>query len=200
MKYGMSINAMSIVQPGRRCLSHAAGNLKTSTDARGMTTTYSYDALNRLTGIVYGDNVNGVIYQYDSTANGTKGIGRLTRIVDGAALPDYSYDVWGRLTRSVFRDGPRNGNWGGGKWSDGVPPSGRQAPNSLGLPLDSADACYMKHDLCYDSKLPKKACDARQVNELTELPDDPRKWLLPPRAGTDQESRSYRDGAISIFK
>ena len=52
MKYAMSINAMSIAQARRRCLSYAAGNLKTSTDARGMTTTYNYDALNRLTGTV----------------------------------------------------------------------------------------------------------------------------------------------------
>ena len=99
----MSINAMSIVQPGRRWLSYAAGNLKTSTDARGMTTTYSYDALNRLTGIVYGDNVNGVIYQYDNTVNGNKGIGRVTRMVDGAALTDYSYGFGFEHSSGLFR-------------------------------------------------------------------------------------------------
>ena len=38
-------------------------------------------------------------YQYDNTANSNKGIGRLTRIVDGAALTDYTYDLQGRLTQ-----------------------------------------------------------------------------------------------------
>ena len=34
-----------------------------------------------------------MIYQYDNTANSNKGIGHLTRIVDGAALTDYTYDL-----------------------------------------------------------------------------------------------------------
>ena len=34
-----------------------------------------------------------MIYQYDNTANSNKGIGRLTRIVDGTALTDYTYDL-----------------------------------------------------------------------------------------------------------
>jgi YD repeat-containing protein len=49
-------NAKQTVSPDTGSTSNtydAAGNLKTATDARGKVSTYSYDALNRLTGITF---------------------------------------------------------------------------------------------------------------------------------------------------
>lgn len=43
----------------------AAGNRKTATDARGITATYQYDALNRLTGIAYSYPNLSVGYSHD---------------------------------------------------------------------------------------------------------------------------------------
>ena len=56
------------------------------------------------------------------------------------------------------------------------------------------------HDLCYDSKTSKKTCDANLVKDLSDLPDNPSNWPFPPGAGTELESREYRNNAISIFR
>ena len=92
-------------------------------------------------------------------------------------------------------DGPRNGNWGGGKWSGGV--SGGGTGNAP--PLDSGDACYMRHDQCYDSGASMKSCDAKLINELKSLPADPKAWPTPPARGTEGDSDQFRRGAIIIF-
>lgn len=84
----------------------AAGNLKTRTDAKGRTATYSYDALNRVTRVAYtaaGATELASDYQYDQ---GVNGIGRLTRLTDsegGSPLADasYSYDALGRLASVI---------------------------------------------------------------------------------------------------
>ena len=102
--------------------------------------------------------------------------------------------------RSIFSGGPRNGNWGGGNWSGGTSPGGTQIPSGMGMPMDSADACYMRHDLCYDSGQRKKSCDQTLVNELRSLPADPRTWPLPPRAATEQDTLDYLKNAIRVFK
>jgi YD repeat-containing protein len=55
----------------------ANGNLGSKTDARGVTTSYSYDALNRLLSKTYSNAPAGTLsscYQYDTAANG---VGRL---------------------------------------------------------------------------------------------------------------------------
>jgi len=73
-------------------------------------------------------------------------------------------------------------------------------------PTDSADKCYMEHDQCYDAcgDFPdpecKAACDADLVRDLEQLPDDPRKWPIPPRSGTEIDSRVFRRGAIMLFR
>ena len=69
-----------------------AGNLRQSTDARGKTVVYSYDALNRVTSAAWPDQT--VSYTYDQ---GTHGIGRLTRITDATGQTDYTYDAAGRV-------------------------------------------------------------------------------------------------------
>jgi len=54
----------------------ANGNLVAKTDSRGVTTSYSYDALNRLLSKSYSDGSPSSCFQYDSGA--TNGIGRVT--------------------------------------------------------------------------------------------------------------------------
>jgi RHS repeat-associated protein len=66
----------------------------TATDGRGNTTTYSYDAVGRLTGTSFSDGTPAVAYTYN--ANGQV----LTR-VDGSGTTTYGYDQMGRLTSRV---------------------------------------------------------------------------------------------------
>ena len=97
--------------------------------------------------------------------------------------------------RTIF-DGPRNGNWGGGRWSGG------KSGDSTGSapPTDSGDACYMRHDLCYDTGTPKAICDARLVDELRGLPFNPRYWPMPPSPGTESDTIRFLNGAVILFK
>lgn len=80
----------------------AAGNVLTSTDGRGKTTTYDYDPLNRRTSETYADGAR-VVWQYDQ---GPNAIGRLTGITEstGATVTgstSYSYNVIGQLIGKV---------------------------------------------------------------------------------------------------
>ncbi|WP_404932237.1 RHS repeat protein [Massilia atriviolacea] len=78
-----------------------AGNLKTSTDGRGKTSTYSYDALNRLTRIDYTGTIS-TTFEYDGGATPVpNAIGRLTRMTDESGSTSYGYDGFGRLTTKV---------------------------------------------------------------------------------------------------
>ena len=79
----------------------AADNLITSTDARGIVTSYSYDALNRMVGISYPNSEENIALTYDSTANGNKGIGRLTGYEDQSGSTALAYDAKGQLTSEV---------------------------------------------------------------------------------------------------
>jgi len=71
------------------------------TDARSITTTYSYDALNRLTGKNYSDTTPTVSYHYDqSSYNGltiSNGLGKLTGMNDGAGAVAWSYAAAGHI-------------------------------------------------------------------------------------------------------
>ncbi|WP_180996772.1 RHS repeat domain-containing protein, partial [Xanthomonas citri] len=84
----------------------SAGNRATQTDARGNTTAYSYDALNRPTKVTYPTTSLNVTYTYDATqtacASGeTFSIGRLTKMQDGGAITQYCYNRFGDLVRKV---------------------------------------------------------------------------------------------------
>lgn len=71
------------------------------TDARGITTTYTYDALNRMTGKSYSNGDPSVSYFYDQTSyNGltiSNGKGRRTGMSDGSGQTAWSYDAMGRV-------------------------------------------------------------------------------------------------------
>jgi RHS repeat-associated protein len=69
----------------------AAGNLSQAIDARNKPTTYSYDAANRLSQIVYQDQM--IQFNYDQGINGK---GRLTQVTDGSGSTHWTYDMRGR--------------------------------------------------------------------------------------------------------
>jgi len=84
----------------------SAGNRKTQTDARGVTATYGYDALNRLVSVSYPDSSLNVGYSYDTAATACVGgetfaAGRLTQITDGSGSTQYCYDRFGQMVRKV---------------------------------------------------------------------------------------------------
>ena len=112
----------------------AAGNLKTRTDARGVLATYSYDALNRLTGVVYsrsGNPSRTISWTYDQTgASFGNGVGRLTTATTPDASTSFRYDALGRVTMAVHSGGgtPRvvsTGYDAGGHVTSLTYPSGR---------------------------------------------------------------------------
>lgn len=84
----------------------SAGNRKTQKDALKQTSTYTYDALNRLTGIGYATTSLNVVYTHDSNQAAcaigeTFSQGRLTRLADASGNTQYCYDRFGNLVRKV---------------------------------------------------------------------------------------------------
>jgi RHS repeat-associated protein len=77
-----------------------AGNLKTRTDARGKTATYSYDSQNRITQVAYDDQT--ITYTWDTCANG---IGRLCSLANGDSTLAFNYDSHGRITNKAQTTG-----------------------------------------------------------------------------------------------
>jgi RHS repeat-associated protein len=74
------------------------GNLTHRTDARNVLTTYTYDALNRISGKTYSDGTPSVTYTYDNLTNSK---GRLTKIANANSTTNYSaFDPLGRVTGS----------------------------------------------------------------------------------------------------
>jgi len=101
-------DATQLISPdtGTAALTYdAAGNLKTRLDSRGVLATYSYDALNRLTSVVYsktGSSSTTYSWGYDLTGSGyANGIGRLSRTDHPSGSSRYLYDPQGRLVQHV---------------------------------------------------------------------------------------------------
>jgi len=84
----------------------AAGNRTTRTDARGVTATYHYDALNRITGIAYPDPNLDVGYSYDiapsvCAADERFAKGRIGTVLHAGGSTAYCHDRFGQVTRKV---------------------------------------------------------------------------------------------------
>ncbi len=74
------------------------GNLLSRADARPATASYTYDVLNRLTGITWTPaGTPAVAYTYDAAS--VNGKGRRTGMTDGEGSATYKYDLAGRVTR-----------------------------------------------------------------------------------------------------
>ena len=74
-----------------------AGNVTSSTDARGNKTVYRYDALSRRTKAIFADGTT-TVWQYDQ---GSNGIGRLSKITDVTGSTKFSYDANGHVTQKI---------------------------------------------------------------------------------------------------
>jgi len=126
---------------GSSCSGNPA-NVCRKMDGRSITTTYTYDALNRLTGKIYSDGTtHSVTYSYDqSSANGltiTNGIGRLTSMTDGSGTTAWSYDADGRVvtekrTIATVTKTISYAYNGDGSLSSVTYPSGRKVNYSVG--------------------------------------------------------------------
>lgn len=85
----------------------AAGNLVSRVDARSITETRQYDALNRLTAVSYsGTGVDTSLNQswrWDSAAAGaslscSNGLGRLCQVTNALGVTSYAYDAFGNVS------------------------------------------------------------------------------------------------------
>lgn len=77
------------------------GNVATKTDARGITITNSYDALNRVSGVTYSNGDPSVTYSYDGSnclsQPSCHNIGHRTGMTDAAGSEAWSYDSMDRV-------------------------------------------------------------------------------------------------------
>nr|WP_281383593.1 RHS repeat-associated core domain-containing protein [Granulicella aggregans] len=83
----------------------ADGNLTQKKDALNVIANYSYDGLDRRTGITYPASTSeNVVYTYDESGHG-KGTGRLTSMTDQAGTFSRSYDERGNITTESHTHG-----------------------------------------------------------------------------------------------
>ncbi|OJY97062.1 MAG: hypothetical protein BGP25_12190 [Lysobacterales bacterium 63-13] len=84
-----------------------AGNRTAQTDARGVTGTYAFDALNRLTSITFASSPSeNVSYAYDladrtTGCSGAASNGHLSRMMDESGMTTYCYDRRGNVVRKA---------------------------------------------------------------------------------------------------
>lgn len=106
----------------------AAGNMTWRLDARGIRSTYTYDALNRITSVSFsGGSGENVAYGYDSCPNGN---GHLCSVQDASGSRTYSYDGLGRVASQTWTTAGRtfatSYSWtAGGRLASTTYPSGR---------------------------------------------------------------------------
>jgi len=95
----------------------AAGNAIQRTDAKGVTSASTYDALNRQTARTYTDSSLNIAYFYDEP-NTTTGcttsypVGKLTRIVENAVTTTYCYDAGGNMMQKRQTQGTQTDTTG----------------------------------------------------------------------------------------
>ncbi|WP_232422267.1 SpvB/TcaC N-terminal domain-containing protein [Leptospira interrogans] len=78
---------------------NAFGDLTSSTNAKGVTTTLSYDSIGRiLTKNIPEGNIQ---YLYDSLSGGENSIGKLVRVEDSNQTKSFSYDKLGRVKKET---------------------------------------------------------------------------------------------------
>jgi len=79
-----------------------SGDLATKTDARGATSTITYDALRRIATKTYSDATPTVMYTYHMTSNGSTApnIGQLKSVSSSVATTTYSYNNLGQVLTS----------------------------------------------------------------------------------------------------
>ena len=80
----------------------AAGNVTSTTDARGIVVRYRYDELNRLLEAIYPDTSENTRYEYDACEFGA---GKLCRLYGPDGLTSFMYDAWGNIARLVRDEG-----------------------------------------------------------------------------------------------
>ena len=83
------------------------GLLKTSKDARNLTTSYGYDALDRLTTVSYASGP-GITYTYDDDGQGHTAIGRLVKVADESGKTAWTFDAFTRVVQRAQTTGPAN--------------------------------------------------------------------------------------------
>ena len=101
-------NLLKEVSPDRGTIIYAhdaAGNILSHTDARGITASYTYDELNRVTLIDYPGTTEDVTYVYDTAAGCGYGIGRLCTVTDESGTTAYTYDPFGNITTETRTQG-----------------------------------------------------------------------------------------------
>ena len=92
-------NVFYATSSGTLC-SGSPRNVCRKTDAKGVSTTYTYDALDRLTSKTYSDgSTPTVTYSYDQGGAAALALGRRTQMTDGSGSETYTYDTDGRITK-----------------------------------------------------------------------------------------------------
>ncbi|MBW2345604.1 MAG: RHS repeat protein, partial [Deltaproteobacteria bacterium] len=84
-----------------------AGNPAEKTDANGITVSYTYDLLNRLTAIHFPDSTQDITYTYDTGANGKGLLGAMT---DPSGSMAFGYDNRSRLAEKTSTIGSHSFN------------------------------------------------------------------------------------------